>query len=99
MERIMFDIGKTIHMQIRAIDLMALFAWGAKDMVYMVDGFKFKTSGMVKRKCWVYIRYDYGLDLYEIIYARIRKSEWIVDNTVSHVHCEDLVKTIDHYIG
>jgi hypothetical protein len=99
MERIMSDIGKTIHNQIRMIDSRALFAWGAKDMVYMSDGFKFKTSGMVKRKCWVYIRYDHGLDLYEIIYARIRKTEWIVDNTVSHVYCEDLVKTIDHYVG
>lgn len=92
-------IGKTIYQQIRAIDPMALFAWGAKDMVYMRDGFKFKTSGMVKRKCYVYIRYDHGLDLYEIMYARIRKSEWIVDQTVNNVYCEDLVKFIDHYVG
>lgn len=92
-------IGKTIHMQIRSIDPMALFAWGAKDMVYMVDGFKFKTSGMVKRKCVVYIRYNSGLDLYEIIYGRIRKNEWIVDNTVSNVYFDDLVKFIDHYVG
>lgn len=95
----MSDIGKTIYNQIRMLDSRALFAWGAVHMVYMVDGFKFKTTGMVKRKCWVYIRYDRGLDLYEIIYARIRKFEWIVDNTVSHVYAEDLVKTIDHYVG
>jgi hypothetical protein len=54
---------------------------------------------MVKRKCWVYIRYDHANDLYEIIYARVRKSEWIVDNSVSHIFVEDLVKTIDHYVG
>ena len=95
----MSEVGKTIHQQIKTIDPMALFAWGAKDMVYMRDGFKFKTSGMVKKKCVVYIRYNYGQDLYEVIYGRMRKMEWIVDNTVNGVYAEDLVKTIDHYVG
>jgi hypothetical protein len=93
------NIAKIILTQIKTLDPMALFAWGAKDFVNMGDGLKFKTSGMVKRKCWVYIRYDHANDLYEIIYARVRKSEWIVDNSVSHIFVEDLVKTIDHYVG
>jgi hypothetical protein len=92
-------IGKTIYQQIRAIDPMALFAWGAKDMVYMPDGFKFKTSGMVKRKCWVYIRYNVGLDLYEIDFARIRKGEWIVDENLPMVFVDGLVEHINNYVG
>lgn len=92
-------VGKTIHMQIRAIDPMAMFAWGAKDMVYMVDGFKFKTSGMVKRKCWVYIRYDYGKDLYSIIFGRMVKNDWKTDHVINDVFFEDMVRHIDSYVG
>jgi hypothetical protein len=50
------SIGKTILSQIKAIDFWALGAWGAKDLVLMRDGLKFKTSGMVKRKCYVYVK-------------------------------------------
>ena len=41
-------IAQTILSQIKTIDPMATFAWGAKDLVNMGDGLKFKTSGMVK---------------------------------------------------
>ena len=93
------QIGEIIVSQIRALDKLAFFAWGAKDFVYMADGLKFKTSGLVRRKCWVYIRYNSGLDLYEIIYGRIRKAEWIVDDTIPMVFAEGLVEHINHYVG
>jgi hypothetical protein len=92
-------IAKTIIEQIRAQSRLAFAAWGAKDFVDMGDGLKFKTSGLVKRKCWVYIKYDHGSDTYEIIYARIRKSEWIVDSNISNVYFDQLVDMIDHYVG
>jgi hypothetical protein len=95
----MSNISKIIFQQIRGIDPLSFFAWGAKDFVYMYDGLKFKTSGMVKRKCFVYIRYHHGLDLYEIMFARIRKHEWIVDHRDTNVYFEDLVKMIDNYVG
>lgn len=95
----MNTIGQTILQQINALDRYAFAAWGAKDFVYMADGLKFKTSGMVKRKCWVYIRYNSGLDLYEIIYGRIRKFEWIIDATIPMVFAEGLVEHINHYVG
>lgn len=93
------QIGETIVQQIRALDKFAFAAWGAKDFVYMNDGLKFKTSGMVRRKCYVYIRYNSGLDLYEIIYGRIRKFEWIVDDTIPMVFADGLVEHINHYVG
>lgn len=95
----MNNIGATILQQINTLDARAMMAWGAKDIVYMRDGLKFKTSGLVKRKCYVYIRYDAGLDLYEIIYGRIRKHEWIVDDTIPMVFADGLVHHIDHYVG
>lgn len=92
-------IGKTILSQIKAIDFWALGAWGAKDLVLMKDGLKFKTSGMVKRKCYVYVKYDEGMDLYDVIFARIRKYEWIEDEKVEGVYAEDLVRIIDGFVG
>ena len=93
------NIATIIRDQIRAIDRFALGAWGAKDLVAMRDGLKFKTSGMVKRKCYVYVKYDEGMDLYDVIFARIRKLEWIEDEKVEGVYAEDLVRIIDGFVG
>lgn len=95
----MNNIGQTILQQINTLDRRAMMAWGAKDIVYMQDGLKFKTSGMVQKKCYVYIRYDAGLDLYTIEFARMRKMEWIVDHVLPMVFCDGLVAHIDNYVG
>lgn len=95
MKGIIMSVGKTIFAQIKAIDPMALFAWGAKDMVAMNDGFKFKTSGMVKWKGYVYIKYDHNNDLYDVIFAKIKKYEWVEEKTVCGVYCDQLVSVID----
>lgn len=89
------QIAKTIMGQIKAIDILALGDWGAKDFVAMRDGLKFKTSGAVKWKGYVYVKYDYGMDLYNVIFGRVRKTEWIVDKEVDGVYAEDLVDIID----
>ena len=93
------SIGKTILSQIKSIDFWAMGAWGAKDLVAMNDGLKFKTSGMVKWKGYVYVKYDYGQDLYDVIFARIRKYEWVEDKKVEGVYAEDLVRIIDGFVG
>jgi hypothetical protein len=99
MGNIMNTIGATILQQINTLDRRAMAAWGAKDIVYMSDGLKFKSSGLVKRKCYVYIQYDMGLDLYNIQFARIRKGEWIIDYELPMVFCDGLVPYIDGYVG
>ena len=93
------NIATIIRDQIRALDKRAFIAWGAKDLVAMKDGLKFKTSGLVKRKCYVYVKYDEGADLYNVIFARVRKLDWIVDKQVDGVYVEDLVSTIDSHVG
>lgn len=93
------SIGKTILQQINTLDCRSMMAWGAKDIVYMSDGLKFKTSGLVRHKCFVYIQYNTGLDLYNIQFARIRKYEWIVDHELPMVFADGLVTHIDNYIG
>ena len=95
----MNTIGATILQQINALDRRAMAAWGAKDIVYMSSGLKFKSSGLVRRKCYVYICYDSGLDLYNIQFARIRKGEWIVDCELPMVFADGLVQHIDGYVG
>jgi hypothetical protein len=93
------SIAKTILSQIKTLDFWAMGAWGAKDLVAMNDGLKFKTSGMVKWKGYVYVKYDYGQDLYDVIFARIRKMEWIEDEKVEGVYAEDLVNIISQKVG
>ena len=93
------SIAKIILSQINAIDFWAMGAWGAKDLVAMRDGLKFKTSGMVKWKGYVYVKYDEGMDLYDVIFARIRKYEWVEDEKVEGVYAEDLVRIIDSRVG
>lgn len=92
------SIAKTILSQIKTLDPMALFAWGAKDFVNMGNGLKFKTSGMVGWKGYVYVKYDEGLDLYNVIFAKIRKSDWIVQKEVSGVYFDQLIDIIDEQV-
>lgn len=88
-------IAQTILSQIKTLDPMALFAWGAKDFVNMGDGLKFKTSGMVEWKGYVYVKYDHGLDLYTVIFGKIRKTEWVEQKVVHCVYFDQLVSVID----
>jgi hypothetical protein len=93
------QIANIILQQIKATDFWALGAWGAKEMVAMKDGLKFKTSGMVKWKGYVYIQYDEGQDLYNIIFAKIRKHEWKEEKRIEGVYFDQLVELIDGKVG
>ena len=88
-----------IRDQIRAIDRFALGAWGAKDLVATSEGLRFKTSGMVRWKGYVHVKYDAGDDLYNIDFVRVRGTKLIVDKQVEGVFVEDLVSTIDEQVG
>jgi hypothetical protein len=92
-------IAKIIHTQIKQLDPMALFAWGTKDLVAMNDGLKFKTSGSVKWKGYVYIKYDKGQDLYDIDFFKIRKMEIVYSEQLEGVFAEDMVRLIDEVVG
>lgn len=92
-------IAQTILSQIKTIDPMATFAWGAKDLVNMGDGLKFKTTGMVKWKGYVYVKYNQGTDLYDIDFFRIRNFEVKNDKQMRDVFAEDLVNIIDSVVG
>ena len=94
------SIAQTIYSQISTLNPVAMFDWGAyKDMVDMGDGLRFKTSGMVRYKGYVYIKYNEGTDLYEIDFFRFRKMEPIYDKKVEDVYAEDLVSVIDGFVG
>lgn len=92
-------IAKTILSQIKTIDPMATFAWGAKDFVNMGDGLKFKTSGMVKWKGYVYVKYNHDTDLYDIQFYRLRNCEIKTDKNMIGIYAEDLVNIIDSVVG
>jgi hypothetical protein len=93
------NTAQIILSQIKALDPMAMFAWGAKDLMNMGDGLKFKTSGMTPYKGYVYIKYVAGRDLYEIQFFRFRKMEVKMDKIVEDVFAEDMVGIIDNFVG
>lgn len=92
-------IAQNILSQIEAVDPDAVWVWGAKELVNMDDGLKFKTTGMVKWKGYVYIKYNRGTDLYDIEFFRIRNFEIKCDKGVTDIYAEDLVSVIDEMVG
>ena len=93
------NTAQIILSQIKALDPRALMAWGAKDLMNMGNGLKFKTSGMSPWKGYVYIKYNEGKDLYDIDFFRFRKMEVKYDKKVEDVYAEDLVRIIDGVVG
>lgn len=93
------NTAQIILSQIKTLDPRALWAWGAKDLINMGDGLKFKTSGMTPYKGYVYIKYNEGKDLYEVQFFRFRKMEVKYDKKVEDVYAEDLVNVIDDFVG
>jgi hypothetical protein len=92
------NIAQTILSQIKALDPMALFAWGAKDLINMENGLKFKTTGITPYKGYVYIKLN-GKDLYDIQFFKVRNLEVKTDKVVEDVYAEDLVRVIDGVVG
>jgi hypothetical protein len=88
-----------IRDQIRSLDRWAFGAWGAKDFLNMGDGLKFKTSGMVRWKGYVYIKYDEGRDLYNIDFFRVRNADVKYDRRLEGVFAEDMVELINGVVG
>jgi hypothetical protein len=93
------NIAQTIRNQIRALDRNAMMAWGAKDLMNMGDGLKFKSSGCVRKKCYVYVQLDEGQDLYNIHFFQIRKHEMVTIEKIEGVFCESLVEIINRVVG
>ena len=97
------NVAQTILAQIKATDPMALFAWGAKDLVNTGKGLRFKTSGLTPWKGYVNIILDEGKDLYEVHFLRVRKVKGVptvkTDEVVTDVYCVELVSVIDRFVG
>jgi hypothetical protein len=93
------SIAKTILTQIKQLDPMSLWAWGAKDLVAMSDGLKFKSSGTVKWKGYVHIKYDEGQDLYNIDFFKIRKCAIVFTEQLEGVFVDEMIARIDEVVG
>lgn len=93
------SVAQIINDQIRAMDKWAFIRWGAKDKVAYPNGLKFKTSGLVKWKGYVFVKYDEGMDLYDIQFFRIRKFEVKMDKELKGVYFDQLIEVIDAQVG
>jgi hypothetical protein len=96
-------IARTILDQIGYLDPWAMYAWGAVDLTDMGDGLQFKTTGMTPFKGLVYIQYKPCPDLYNITFMQVRKVKGVptvkVRKIVVDVYAEDLIRTIDEFVG
>jgi hypothetical protein len=93
------SVAQTIRQQINAIDRSAFMAWGVKGMIANANGLQFKTTGMVRWKGWVDVKYNEGTDLYDIDFFRIRAGKLIMDRKATDIYAEDLVRTINAQVG
>ena len=91
-------IATTILSQIKALDHMALFAWGFKNGVGLDDGLQFDVNG-IKFRGKVIIKLN-AMDLYDITFGRMNRKtlEFDVKHTAEGVYCDQLVEILDHYI-
>ena len=108
--RITADVGNTIIQQIKALDRMALPAWGAKNMMTFKGGQKFigvnfshkggfqmdVKGPKFRGRVLVFLT---GSDTYNLVFGTIRSSEWKVKKIVDDIYAEDLVRVLDDVIG
>ena len=93
------NTAHTIISQIRALDKMALAAWGAKDLVAFLNGLQFRTSGSVrKHKGFIKITLN-ASDLYDIEAFTIRTGEIKVKRQLTDIYVDELVNWLDNIIG
>jgi hypothetical protein len=96
-------IARTILDQIKTLDPWALSAWGAENLTDMGDGLQFKTTGMTPFKGLVYIQYKPCPDLYNVKFIQVRNVKGVptvkVRKIVVDVYAEDLIRTIDEFVG
>ena len=91
-------IARTIISQIKALDHMAMFAWGMINAVGLDDGVQFDVKGL-KFRGKVIIKLN-AMDLYDITFGRMNRKtfEFDVKHTAEGVYCDQLVEILDHHI-
>ncbi len=91
-------IARTIFSQIKALDPMAVFAWGTTNIVGLDDGIQFDVNGL-QFKGKVIIKLT-AMDDYTITFGRMNRKtfEFDVKHQAEGVYCDQLVDILDHYV-
>ncbi len=91
-------IARTIISQIKALDHMALFAWGFKNGVGLDDGVQFDVNGL-KFIGKVIIMLT-AMDDYKITFGRMNRKtfEFDIHFESEGIYCDQLVSFLDHFI-
>lgn len=92
-------VSNTIRSQIRMILPTAFMCWGATHQANIENGIRFKSSGLVAWKGYVEVVYNYGTDLYDVAFFKMRKGERKPTKNLEGVFAEDLVSVIDGVVG
>ena len=105
-------VANTILKQIKALDKMALMAWGAKNLMAGSSGFEINGKhygpGLQmdvrgpKHKGRIIISLNHSTDTYDIFALTIRMGTQVSFKVKAHesdVYAEDLVRILDSIIG
>lgn len=100
------NVGQVIFEQLKAMDKMAIWAWGSKDFLTgKVDGqheglmFSVTNCPKAKRGAKVQILLDEAQDLYNVRVIRVYRGQLKIDNELEGVYVEDLISVIDGMVG
>lgn len=90
-------VGKTIIAQIKALDKWAMPAWNAKKILTTPEGVQFEVRGSRFRgKVIIVLKRD----LYNIEFGNVSKDlKWKSKKKFTRIDAENLVKTLDGFIG
>ena len=91
-------VSQTILKQIKCLEPLALFAWGAKDILLTKNGIRFKSSGMAKWKGHIEIKYNSSNDLYDIHFFKILKGSIKSTRIEEGVYFDEMVGVIDSVV-
>lgn len=87
-------VAQVILQQLRATASRKMLCWGARELIGMPNGLRFRVSGLL-HKGHVCVIYDQRSDTYTVQIGNIRKFEWKVKNEVTGVYCDNLGNVID----
>jgi len=90
-------VGKIIINQINALDKWALASFGAKNYISSPNSLTFDVRGS-KFRGRITIKLN-RQDLYDIEYGTIRNMEYTVKHTDKNIYVDQLVNTLDNFIG
>jgi hypothetical protein len=91
------EIAKTIRQQLYSTGFLKVASWGAHAFYAIENGLQFYVKGR-HFKGHVRIIYDYGNDLYNILFGEFKQKEWHGVKCFEGIYFDQMVNLIDREV-